>query len=149
MSTIEVQFIEEEVNVDFATDGDVNVDFSSGDVGVDFVSDGNVSVEFVSDGVIAVDFDTPATLINHAFTHLPGGPDDLIGKTWGGLVTIWTEEPTLEATIAAGDVYKYTYGSTVYYRLVPDPYDSTIDAFYTTFDDPTLSGLVATRGRAL
>jgi len=48
-----------------------------------------------------------------------------------------------------GDVLKYTYGATEYYRFIPDPYDSTEDKFYTTFSDPTLSGLVATRGVAV
>jgi len=117
-------------------------------VEVQFVEE-NVNVDFVESDSVTVNFDGPATITPHAATHMPGAGDDLIGITWGGLVAIWTAEPTLEASITGGDVYKYTYGSTIYYRFVPDTYDSTEDKFYTTFSNPTLSGLVATRGASL
>jgi len=65
---------------------------------------------------------------------------------WVTLKDSWTSEPTLIDTIADGEVYEYEYGSTTYYRLVPSPYDSTLDQFFSSFSTPTLSGLLATRG---
>ena len=119
------------------------------DITVEFVESDSVTVDFVESDSVTVAFDGSATVIAHAATHLPGAGDDLIGKTWGGLAVIWTEEPTLEASITGGDVYKYTYGTTIYYRFVPDPYDSTEDKFYSSFSNPTLSGLIATRGASI
>lgn len=70
------------------------------------------------------------------------GPAGQIGTTWIGLATGWSTIPTLNTTIADGDVYDYTYaGGTTYYRLIPS--GSADDAFYTTFMAGVLSGLVA------
>ena len=65
---------------------------------------------------------------------------------WTTLKDSWTTAPSFLQSIAAGDVYEYRYGSTTYYRLVPSPYDSTLDQFFSSFSNPTLSGLLATRG---
>ena len=43
---------------------------------------------------------------------------------WIVLLNSWTTPPVFNQTIAAGDVYTYTYGSTLYYRLIPSTYDS-------------------------
>jgi len=68
---------------------------------------------------------------------------------WTTLKDSWTTAPSFLQSIAAGDVYEYQYGSTTYYRLVPSPYDSTLDQFFSSFSNPTLSGLLATRGVAI
>jgi hypothetical protein len=70
---------------------------------------------------------------------------------WGGLVSSWTEEPTLnpEAPTLGGEVYDYVFGTTTYYRHVPDPYDPTQDAFYGTYSAGVLGTLVAAKGLAI
>jgi hypothetical protein len=67
-------------------------------------------------------------------------------NTWSFYSTSWSVEPALVETIGAGDVYSYTLDGTTRYRLVPDPYDPTQDAFYTTFSGSVLAGLIVTRG---
>lgn len=64
--------------------------------------------------------------------------------TWIGLVSGYNAIPTLTATIEAGDVYTYTYdGDITYYRLVPSGAED--DAFYSSFVDGVLSGLVVSK----
>lgn len=65
---------------------------------------------------------------------------------WGFYAEHWSVEPTQIATITGGTVWEYTLDSVTRYRFVPDPYDPTGDAFYSTFTNPTLSGLLVTRG---
>lgn len=65
---------------------------------------------------------------------------------WNSLVMNWSSEPTLNATIATGEVYDYTLGGVTRYRFVPIPYDPTQDAFYEGFDGTTLTNLITTRG---
>jgi hypothetical protein len=65
---------------------------------------------------------------------------------WMTLVRGYNTTPSLCATIASGDVYKYVYDSspsnTIYYRYIAT--DGSIDGFYTYFSGvSTLSGLVA------
>lgn len=66
--------------------------------------------------------------------------------------TLWLQyainfatDPTFVQTIAAGDVYSYDDGTTQRYRLVPSPYDATLDAFYASFSAGTLSTLLISR----
>jgi len=66
--------------------------------------------------------------------------------TWEFYACNWTVAPTEVSTITGGTVWEYTLDGTTRYRFVPSPYDSTLDAFYTTFVDPTLSGLIVSRG---
>ena len=66
--------------------------------------------------------------------------------TWDYLVTTWSVTPILIASITGGDVYTYIIDSTTRYRFVSTTYDANQDAFYTTFVNPTLSGLIVTRG---
>jgi len=69
---------------------------------------------------------------------------------WIDLVTTWTTEPAAQSYSGGdGEVFAYVYGGTTYYRFVPTTYDSALDIFYTTFSDPTLSGVVATRGASI
>lgn len=68
------------------------------------------------------------------------------GADWTYYATTWSVEPTLNTSITGGDVYDYTLDGTTRYRFVPTVYDATEDAFYSTFSNPTLSGLIVTRG---
>lgn len=72
-----------------------------------------------------------------------------IQKSWFSLVNSWTAEPSLNINISGGDVYNYVYGGTTYYRFVPEPYDSTLDSFYSAFDGSNLTGAIATRGQTI
>ena len=67
-----------------------------------------------------------------------------VEATWVDYVLGYSSEPTLTQTIAAGDVYTYTYPNTVLYRLVPSGLEQ--DAFYSAFSGGVLSVLVATKG---
>lgn len=72
--------------------------------------------------------------------------DGLGLNDWVYLKEKWDAPPTLNATIASGAVYNYTLNGVTRYRLVPEPYLAANDAFWTSFDGTTLSGLVAARG---
>ena len=69
---------------------------------------------------------------------------------WVDLLHSWTVEPAVQTyTGGDGSVLAYTYGATTYYRFIPATYNPAQDQFFTTFSDPTLSGLVATRGSSI
>ncbi len=72
-----------------------------------------------------------------------------LGLSWMNLATSWTLEPTLNATLSSGEVYEYTYGPTIYYRFVPNPYNSTQDSFYGAFNGSILSNLIISRGNPI
>jgi hypothetical protein len=81
---------------------------------------------------------------------LKGDKSELDRLKWIDLTTTWTVEPVNVAYSGSdGEVIQYTYGSTIYYRFVPNPYDASLDAFYTTYSNPTLSGLITTRGNSI
>jgi hypothetical protein len=65
--------------------------------------------------------------------------------SWIEYCTNTTTPPVLQTTIAAGDVYRYTYTNAVYYRLVPSPYVYSQDAFYGNFDGAALSTPIISR----
>lgn len=65
--------------------------------------------------------------------------------TWIDYASGFTSVPTFVETVAAGDVYQYTYGGTTLYRLV----GTTEDSFYQTFSSPDLSNLVISRGLSI
>lgn len=67
-------------------------------------------------------------------------------STWSYYATTWSVEPTLNSSITGGDVYNYTLNGTTRYRFVPTTYDSTQDAFYSTFSAGVLSDIIVTRG---
>jgi hypothetical protein len=73
--------------------------------------------------------------------HGPGAAS----VTWTDHVTRWDVAPVLVGSIAAGDVYSYSGSLGARFRLVPTPYDATLDAFYSTFSAGVLSGLLVTR----
>lgn len=66
--------------------------------------------------------------------------------TWDYYATNWSTSPTFIENITGGAVYLYVLDSVNRYRFVPNPYDSTTDAFYTNYSSPTLSNLIITRG---
>ena len=76
----------------------------------------------------------------------PVGPTSL---TWSRLIMEWTVEPVFNLDIASGGVYTYTYGTTIYYRLVPATYDPSLDAFYGAFSGGVLSSKICDRGSSL
>jgi len=67
--------------------------------------------------------------------------------TWSDLVNSWSSAPTVNSSISGGVVWDYQYGGSGYYRFVPEPYDSSLDQFFTGFDGTDLTGLIATRSR--
>lgn len=62
-------------------------------------------------------------------------------NTWINLATGYSAVEKLDL-IPSGQVWKYTYGTKVLYRLQPIPYAPDLDAFYTTYSGGVLSGLV-------
>jgi hypothetical protein len=82
------------------------------------------------------------------------GTQTLKNKTvvdWMTLVRGYNTTPTLLATIGTGDVYTYVYNSSpsniTYYRYIAT--DGRTDAFYTSFNGTSLSGLVASKSITL
>lgn len=72
------------------------------------------------------------------------------GLEWVNLVNSWTVEPfELVYSGSDGTVLQYQYGSTIYYRFVPEPYNSINDAFYESYSDPVLTNLIAKRGNSI
>lgn len=66
--------------------------------------------------------------------------------SWTVLANQWSASPTQVGTTPAGTVWAYTVNDETRFRLVPEPYAATQDAFYSNFSDGTLSGLIAARG---
>ena len=80
----------------------------------------------------------------------PAGPAGTgLDALWIRLASEWTVAPVFNSSIAGGDVYDYTYGSTTYYRFVPTTYNPAQDAFYDTFSSGILSGEIANRGQII
>jgi hypothetical protein len=80
----------------------------------------------------------------------PVGPAGVgLDTLWIRLASEWTAAPVFNSSIAGGDVYDYTYGSTVYYRLVPTTYDPSLDAFFDTFVGGVLSNEISNRGYSI
>lgn len=75
---------------------------------------------------------------------------DLAGNavilSWDFLACNWTTAPAQIGTTAAGSVWSYTLRGVTRFRLVPEPYAASGDAFYTTFTGGVLSGLIVARG---
>lgn len=82
-----------------------------------------------------------STIINQGGTVT----DPTSTYTWIDYAAGFSSEPTFVETVASGDVYEYTYGSTTLYRLV----GTTEDSFYQNFSSPTLSNLVVSRGLSI
>lgn len=66
--------------------------------------------------------------------------------TWVHLAAEWSVAPAEIGSTAAGAVWQYVAGDVTRFRLVPDPYNATGDAFYTGWDGAALSGLIVSRG---
>lgn len=93
---------------------------------------------------------TPTVLRNTAVSAFVNDAGYLTGAEWGTLAQTWSTRPTIQPYSGGGGrVFRYDYpGPATLYRFVPTPYDASLDAFYTTFVDPTLSGVVAVRATA-
>lgn len=115
---------------------------SAADVTVAIDQPADLTIEIPSETVIALEVTEPPAILVEIMEA--GESSGVSG--WVTLKDSWTVTPELIDTIAGGDVYQYAYGSTIYFRLVPSPYDSTLDQFFSTFTSPNLSGLLATRG---
>lgn len=83
----------------------------------------------------------------------PRGPKGDTGDTgpaaelvWSTYANNWSETPTQIATIATGAVYQYVWRGVTRYRLVPEPYLSENDAFYSAFSSGVLSSFIVSRG---
>lgn len=82
------------------------------------------------------------------------GTQTLTNKTivdWMTLVRGYKTTPTLNATIATGEVWNYVYTSSpsdkTYYRFIAT--DGSEDAFYASFNGTTVSNLIARKGITL
>jgi hypothetical protein len=75
------------------------------------------------------------------------GPPGGDSSSWVAYVANFdpANPPTFVETIAAGDVYQYTYANGTLYRLI----GSANDEFYTTFVSPNISGLVVGRAATI
>lgn len=73
-------------------------------------------------------------------------------RTWIDYVAGYKTTPTLNSTIASGDVYTYVYagssGDVTLFRLVPNS-SANPDAFYSTFSSGILSGEIVRKGVTL
>jgi len=123
-----------------------NLLMGSGDLTVRSMTASTVTLDSANDLVHITDA-TDGSIKKVTAASLIGGG---AVATWTELSNSWTAEP-VEVAYSGGDgtVLQYTYGSTLYYRFVPDTYDSTEDKFYDTYSNPTLSDLIATRGVAI
>jgi len=66
-------------------------------------------------------------------------------NTWIYYVSTWDTAPTFVENIAGGSIYSYNHNATIRYRFVPSPYIASQDAFYSTYNSSTLSGLIVSR----
>lgn len=87
---------------------------------------------------------------NGLWVSVTGGPGQAaVGNAadlnWNDYANNWSSQPVSEALIPGGEVFRYTYTNGALFRFVPTPYDPANDAFYTSFTNPTLSGLVVAR----
>lgn len=75
------------------------------------------------------------------------GPQVTSELTWIDYVSQWASQPMQLATIAAGDVWQYTYTDGVLYRLINTA--TNVDAFYSNFDGSAVTGLVVARAMSI
>jgi CRISPR/Cas system endoribonuclease Cas6 (RAMP superfamily) len=66
-------------------------------------------------------------------------------ESWINLVMRWLSAPSLVYQSGSLLVYEYEHEDATRYRRVPDPYDPAQDSFFSTFNSPTLSGLICSR----
>jgi hypothetical protein len=136
---------------------DVNIIIDSAPVSIE-AADAPVSVNVESAPIeisaeaapIEINIESAPIEIEVSGARGPAGISDVTTE-WFYLIGSWTEEPTLNATTPAlgGVVYDYTYGSTVYFRHIPEPYNPTSDTFYETYSAGILSNPISSRGVAI
>jgi len=134
--------------IEGSTSGLATTDFSgSGGYGLRYIGAAVQTPDAVSadpqdfslvSGAVTVDRDVPvSSLANDA---------GYMGSTSWTALALGAVDVVDEVFTGTGEVLRYEYANGVtLYRLVPDPYDGAQDAFYSSFADPNLSGLVASR----
>lgn len=116
-----------------------------------------LTVAVEPDGTQVVQFTQVAQQVSVAPTGLQGPPGLKGDKgdkgdpgsapvSWGYFKDHWSASPAQVGTTASGAVWAYTLDGVTRYRLVPEPYVSAQDGFYSTFAGGALSGLIASRG---
>lgn len=66
-------------------------------------------------------------------------------NSWLNLISSWDSPPVLINTTINGSIYSYTFNNITRYRLVPDPYNSLNDTFFTTYVSGVLSTPISSR----
>lgn len=85
--------------------------------------------------------------VNQYYSGGGGGEQTVAGLKWIDYVSNYASSPVFEASIAAGDVYRYSYINGTLYRLIgSNPYS---DRFYNSFNGSAVSGLVIERQMAI
>ena len=118
---------------------------SAADFKVSISQPGDITIEIPAETVIDLEVTQPPAIL----VEIMEAGESYGVSGWVTLKDSWTVTPVLIDTIAAGEVYQYTFGSTIYYRLVPSPYDSSLDQFFSAFSSPNLSGLIVTRAQPI
>lgn len=118
---------------------------SAADVTVAISQPADLTIELPAENVIDLEVTQPPAIL----VQIMEAGESTGVSGWVTLKDSWTTAPVLIDTIAAGEVYQYAYGATIYYRLVPSPYDSSLDQFFSTFSSHNLSGLIVTRAQPI
>jgi hypothetical protein len=106
------------------------------------------------------EFHTDISLVGSRLTGVPApvASEDAANKSyvdssilsWNYLVSNWTTTPSMvgSSTVSGqqGQVFAYTLGSTTRYRFVPNTYSASLDAFYSSYINEVLSGVITKRG---
>jgi len=129
------------MSVDFK---DLPVQTTDSVLTVDLIAD--LPLLDVEGAVLYVKQDQSLYLYNGTSWSVIAGSSAGTLTNWAFLAINWDTSPVVNASITGGVVWTYIYNSVTRYRFVPTTYDTSEDAFYTTFTDPTLSGLIVTRG---
>lgn len=85
--------------------------------------------------------ETKKIIVNRGGGAAANNPGSTTELKWIDYATGYTVEPVLLETIPAGQVYQYEYSFGTRYRLV----GTGTDEFYTSYNSPNLSGLIATK----
>ena len=102
-------------------------------------------VEVLTNGTVVVKETAPPQIIEIVSVG-PQGPEG--PQSWMDIVARpSTASGTATVGGVGGKVRTHTkVGLPDVFRFIPDPYDPTVDAFYSTFESGVLSDLIVTRG---
>ena len=136
-----------EINIEDSTI-EVEIDGAPVQVGVD-AAPVEVSID-AAPIEVGVESDSPEVIVEISGAPgskgEPGGFDPAL--TWVRLKSSATTDPVPnpEPPQLGGEVWDYTYGSTTYYRHIPEPYDPTQDTFYALYSNGVLGTPIASKG---